>query len=123
VKLLLDAHIKKAAVAALTRRVPSIDVVHLADWRGGIFRGADDAEILRACFEEDRVLVTYDQRTIPRLLRLWAEEERPHAGVVFGDQQSVPANQPGVVAAALAKLLAQLDEMTNVVRYLRRESD
>lgn len=120
-KFLLDVHIKKAAVVALKRRVLSIYVVHLADWRGGAFRGADDAEILRACFEENRVLVTYDQRTIPSLLRLWAAEERQHAGVIFGDQDSVPANQPGVVAGALAKLLTKTDEMMNLVRYLSRE--
>jgi len=123
VKLLLDVHIKKAAVSALKRRLPSAEVVHLTDWRGGAFRSADDSEILQACFEENRVLVTYDQGTIPALLRLWAAEERPHAGVIFGDQQSVPANQSGAVSAALAKLLAEVAEMTNVVRYLRRKSD
>jgi len=123
VKLLLDVHIKRAAVTALKKRVAAIDVVHLADWRGGAFRNAEDAEILKLCFEENRVLVTYDQRTIPSLLRLWAAEERPHAGVIFGDQQSVPANEPGVFASALVKLLAETGEMTNVVRYLRRESD
>jgi hypothetical protein len=123
VKLLFDVHIKKAAVAALKRRLPAVDVIHLADWRGAAFHGADDADILQACFEENRVLVTYDQRTIPALLRLWAAEEKPHAGVIFGDPQSVPANRPGAVAAALAKLVPETGEMTNVVRYLRRESD
>lgn len=122
-KLLLDVHIKKAAVAALRRRAPALDVIQLADWRGGAFRGAEDADVLQMCFEENRVLVTYDQRTIPALLRLWSAEERPHAGVIFGDQQSVPCNQPGVVAAALMRLLTQVGEMTNVVLYLRRESD
>ena len=32
-------------------------------------------------------LVTYDRRTIPPLLKTWAEEERTHGGVVFVDEK------------------------------------
>ena len=32
-------------------------------------------------------LVTYDRRTIPPLLKDWAEEGRPHAGVIFVDEK------------------------------------
>jgi len=122
VKLLLDCHIKKASVQALQRLCPDADVVHVADWRGGALRSAEDAEILQACFEENRVLVTYDQRTIPVLLRRWAAEERPHAGVIFGDENSVPPSEPGAVAIALSHLVTEMTrlDMTNFVRYLRR---
>jgi len=121
VKLLLDGHIKKAAVAALQRRCPGIEVAHLADWRGGAFRTAQDADILAACFEEGRSFVSYDQRTIPGLLRRWAAEERPWAGVIFGDTDTVPANDPGAVARALAALVEETagSDMTNSVLYLR----
>ena len=120
-KLLLDIHISKATVAALQSNFPRIDVAHIADWRGGVFRSADDADILAACFEEERVLVTYDQRTIPSLLRLWATEERPHAGVIFGDANTVAPGNPGAVARALAVLIREMAgcEKTNMVRYLR----
>ena len=122
VKLLLDAHIKKAAVVALRRRLPSADVAHLADWRRGAFRAAEDGDILEACFAEKKVFVTYDQRTVPGLLRRWGAEERPHAGVIFGDSESVPANAPGAVASALSALIDELSgtEMTNMIRYLQR---
>ena len=122
-KLLLDSHIKKAAVTALERRCPELHVLHIADWRGGVFRTADDADILIACAEEGRVFVTYDQRTIPGLLRRWAAEDRSHAGVIFGDSDSVPANDPGAVAVALSALVKELggSDMTDVVRYLRRQ--
>jgi len=63
VKLLLDGHIKKAAVAALQRRCPGIEVAHLADWRGGVFRTAPDADILGACFEEGRSFVSCGHRS------------------------------------------------------------
>jgi len=124
VKLLLDGHIKKAVVPALQRRRPGVDVFHIADWQDGLYRAAEDADILQACFAESRVLVTYDQRTISGLLRRWAADERPHAGVIFGDNDSVPANDPGGVAAALSDFIQTASglDMTNVVRYLRRPS-
>jgi hypothetical protein len=124
VRLLLDAHIKKAAVPALEQRCPAIDVVHIANWHGGVLRTAEDEEILITCSDERRVLVSYDQRTIPDLLRRWAAEDRSHAGVIFGDSDSVPAWDPGAVAAGLSVLIQELSgsDLTNVVRYLRRRS-
>jgi hypothetical protein len=125
VKLLLDGHIKKATVAALHSRCPSVEVAHLADWRGGMFRTAPDPDILAACFEEGRSFVSYDQRTIPDLLRRWAAEERPHAGVIFGDSNTVPAHDAGSVARALASLLKDASglDLTNAVLHLRPVRD
>jgi hypothetical protein len=122
VKLLLDGHIKKAAGRTLQRRCPGIEAVHISDWQGGLFRTADDLDILMACYEENRILVTYDQRTVPGLLRRWAAAERAHAGVIFGDADSVPPSDPGAVAAALSALIQEVSgtDLTNVVRYLRR---
>jgi hypothetical protein len=122
VKLLLDGHIKKATIPALRSRCPGVDAIHIADWREGIFRTAEDSEILQACLEEARIFVTYDLRTIPNLLRRWAAEDRSHAGVIFGDGHSVPPNDPAAIATALATILKEIStsEMTNVIRYLRR---
>ncbi len=118
---LLFVHIAKATVAALQGRYPGLDVVHLADWRGGAFRTAQDTEILTACCEEKRTLVSYDQRTIPVLLRRWAADERPHAGVFFGDSNTVPASDPSAVAKSLAALIEETSEsdLTNAIMYLR----
>jgi len=122
VKLLLDGHIKKAALAALRRYCPGLDVFHIADWRSGAYRTEADAEILAACLHENRTFVTYDLRTIPGLLRDWAAQERSHAGVIFGDAGSVPPNNPGTVAASLSDLVEDSsdDDMTNVIRFLQR---
>lgn len=119
-KLLLDSHITRAVASAWQRRW-RLDVLHIADWRGGLYRAADDGEVLAACFDEGRVFVTYDQQTIPVLLRRWAEEEKPHAGVIFGDLNTVPPNRVGVVVRGLTALVEELSgsDMTNVVRYLR----
>jgi len=122
VKLLLDGHIKKAACPALQRLCPGCEAVHISDWQGGLFRTSENEDILVACFEENRVLITYDLRTVPGLLRRWAAEERSHAGVIFADSDSVPASDPGAVATALSALIQEItgSDMTNVVRYLRR---
>jgi hypothetical protein len=121
-KLLLDSHVKKAVVDALRRRAPRLDAIHLADWRRGAFLHTDDAEILAACYEEGCVWLTYDQQTVPDLLRQWAAEDRPHAGVVFGDRNTVLPNDVKAIAVAFAKLLAEIGEAdtTNLVRHLRR---
>lgn len=121
VKLLLDSHINKAAVAAIHSRCPGLEVVHIADWRGGTFRTAEDEVILAACIEEARAFVTYDLRTIPGLLRQWAAEERAHAGVIFIDRNAIAPNDAGALARALWKLVEETGEtdMTNEVRYLR----
>jgi predicted nuclease of predicted toxin-antitoxin system len=122
-KLLLDSHVKRAVVDALRVRAPGVEVVHLADWRQGALREAADADILAACQEEGRVWLTYDQQTVPDLLREWADAERPHAGVIFADRNSVPPNHAGAVAAAIARLATEVGEVdtTNLVRYLSRE--
>jgi hypothetical protein len=61
-------------------------------------------------------------RTIPTLLRRWADEQKPHAGIIFRDSKTVPPNRPGAVAEALRRLIEELSgsDMTTVVRYLRR---
>jgi hypothetical protein len=121
VKLLLDCHVAKATLGALRKTAPAIQAEHLAHWRGGAFLRAADAEILTACREEGRAFLTYDQATIPDLLRQWAAEERPHSGVIFADKNTVPPNAPAKVAGAVAQLAEQIGEAdsTNLVLFLR----
>ena len=49
-------------------------------------------------------LVTYDRRTIPRLLKTWAEEGRNHGGVIFVDEKTVSSANIGGLVRALAQL-------------------
>jgi len=121
VKLLLESHITKAALGAIRKLAPKLEAEHLANWRGGAFLRASDAEILVACQEEQRALLTYDQATIPDLLRQWAAEERVHSGVIFADKNTVKPSSPSAVAAALARLAQEFGEAdtTNMVLFLR----
>ena len=120
-KLLLDGHVAKKAVVALRRCQPGLDAQHLADWRDGERLESPDELILADCHRAGRVFVTDDLRTIPDLLRQWAEAERPHDGVVFADENTVRPDQPGAVAAALAALTDEIGmaDTTNLVRFLR----
>ena len=97
-------------------------MVHLADWRQGAFLYATDGDILAACHEDGRVWLTYDQQTVPDLLREWAAEQRPHGGVVFADRNTVPPNDAKAVAMAVVQLVAEIGktDTTNLIRYLRR---
>jgi len=49
-------------------------------------------------------LVTYDRRTIPPLLKTWAEENRRHGGVIFVDEENIPPSDVGTLVRALSKL-------------------
>lgn len=120
-RLLLDCHISKATVLAVRKRFPSLDAEHLANWRAGAFLRAADEDILAECHRERRLFVTFDQRTIPDLLRSWAAEQRPHSDVVFGDENTVKPSHPGAVAGAIARLAIEIgnSDTTNLIRFLR----
>jgi len=68
----------------------------------GDFLGTDDAACLLEAAKQRLTLVTYDRRTIPPLLKLWAEEQRPHGGVIFVDEKTIsPADIGGLVRALI----------------------
>jgi hypothetical protein len=119
VRLLLDCHISKATVQAVRKILSSREVEHLAGWRSGAFLRASDEDILSACHQERRPFVTFDQRTIPDLLRSWAAEQRGHSGVIFGDENTVKPSHPGSMAGALARLAREIgdSDTTNLVRF------
>jgi hypothetical protein len=121
-KLLLDEHISPAVAAGLCRRRPSITVSGLVDWEGGGFLGQDDAACLGHAAAHRWILVTYDRRTIPPLLKSWAEAGRHHGVVVFIDEKTIPPSNIGSqirALAALAKEAASWD-WTDRVCFLRR---
>jgi len=107
-RLLLDAHISPAVAARLRR--DGVDAFALRDWRDGELRAASDAEVLAAALAEACVLVSYDCRTIPPLLKEWGEIGRAHAGVVLIDDKTVRPSDIGGIQRALAALAAQSGE-------------
>ena len=80
-------------------------VVHaMANWEQGNFLGQDDEACLTEAARQRLTLVTYDRRTIPRLLKTWAESGRSHGGVIFVDEKTIAPSDVGGLVQALHRL-------------------
>lgn len=105
-KLLLDEHISPAVAQGLS--ATGITVAALRDWHAGAYLEAADELILQTAHADGWSLVTYDLRTIPPLLKVWAEQGLSHGGVVLVDERSIAQNDIGGLIRALSRLAASL---------------
>lgn len=122
-KLLLDEHISPKVANGVHRRNRALVIHWMAEWEGGNFLGKEDSVCLVEAGKQALTLVSYDRRTVAPLLKLWAEEERSHGGVIFVDQKTIsPANIGGLVRA-LISLASETEKMdwTNRVYFLRSQ--
>jgi hypothetical protein len=122
-KLLLDEHISPDVADGLRRRRRSFIVRWMAEWENGDFLGQEDAACLLEAAGQGLTLVTYDRRTIPPLLKVWAEQGRRHGGVIFVDEKTIsPADIGGVVRALiqLSKKTGKWDWSDRVYFLLRQ---
>jgi hypothetical protein len=104
---LLDEHVSPDVAVIVRRLRPEIPVVPLLDWHDGLWIGQTDEEILRAANLEGLSLVTYDQRTIPKLLQQLAAASEPHGGVVFVDQRTILQNEVPTLAHSIIRFWDQ----------------
>lgn len=104
-KLLLDEHISPEVAKGLRRRARELTVSALTEWQDGSFLGQDDGACLREAAARKFTLVTYDRRTIPPLLKIWAEEGRVHGGVIFVDDKTIAPSDIGGLVLALMLLV------------------
>jgi hypothetical protein len=121
-KLLLDEHISPDVAKGLRRRKRTIEVRYMVEWENGHFLGREDSACLREAALQGLTLVTYDRRTIPLLLKTWAEEERTHGGVVFVDEKTISPADIGGLVWALTRLAIETRNLdwTNRIYFLRR---
>ena len=121
-KLLLDEHISPNVAVGVRRRIRGTVVHAMVEWEAGNFLGQDDAECLRAAVGQGLTLATCDRRTIPPLLKAWAEEGRHHGGVVFIDEKTISPADIGGLVLALAALVAEgrTWDWTDRICFLRR---
>lgn len=63
--------------------------------------------ILAAAAAEGRTLVTYDEHTIPSILRAWGSDGRSHGGVVLVNNRTIRQNDFGGQIRALSALVEE----------------
>jgi hypothetical protein len=121
-KLLLDEHISPDVANGLRRRNRAIEIRYMVEWENGYFLGQEDAACLREAATQGLTLVTYDRRTIPPMLKTWAEEGRTHGGVVFVDEKTISPADIGGLVWALTRLARETGkwDWTNRIYFLRR---
>jgi len=121
-KLLLDEHISPDVAKGLRRPNRALEVRYLVEWENGLFLGQDDPACLREAAIQGLTLVTYDRRTIPPLLKTWAEEGRTHGGVIFVDEKTISPGDIGGLVWALTRLARETGnwDWTNRICFLRR---
>jgi hypothetical protein len=121
-KLLLDEHISPGVAASMRRRDRKVVVFGMAEWEDGNFLGQEDSACLQQAAIQKLTLVTYDRRTIPPLLKDWAEAGRPHAGVIFVDEKTISQADIGGLVQSLGMLLKEARDWdwTDRVCFLQR---
>ncbi len=121
-KLLLDEHVSPAVADSLRRRHRSLVAICMGEWEGGALLGQTDAVCLHLAAARKLTLVTYDRRTIPPLLKSWAEEGRKHGGVIFVDEKTISPSDTGGLVRALGGLWKKTSrwDWSNRVVFLRR---
>jgi len=121
-KLLLDEHISPDVANGLRRRNRAIEIRYMVEWEDGYFLGQEDSVCLREAAVQGLTLVTYDRRTIPPLLKTWAEEDRTHGGVIFVDEKTISPADIGGLVGALTRLARETGnwDWTDRIYFLRR---
>src|SRR5580658_2448756 len=121
-KLLLDEHISPEVAGWFRGRHNKLVVLSLVEWEEGRFLGQADELLLKEAAAQKLTLVTYDRKTIPPLLKAWAEADRVHGGVVFVDNKTIPSSDFGGLIRALQKLFQEAAkwDWTNRICFLRR---
>jgi hypothetical protein len=121
-RLLLDEHISPRVAVGIRLRDKKIIIRSMVEWENGSFLGREDSACLREAVVQKLTLVTYDCRTIPPLLKNWAEEGRQHGGVIFVDEKTISQADIGGLIQSLDKLVKEARDLdwTDRIYFLRR---
>jgi DNA helicase TIP49 (TBP-interacting protein) len=121
-RLLLDEHISLRVAVGIRLRDKKIVIRGMVEWENGSFLGQEDSACLREALVQKLTLVTYDRRTIPPLLKNWAEEGRQHGGVIFVDEKTISQADIGGLIQSLDRLVKETRDLdwTDRIYFLRR---
>lgn len=110
-RLLLDEHLSPTLARQVLAHRPDVAIVSLNTWEDGVHRGDPDPVVLSVARAQGLTLVTYDQRTIVPLLKVWGEQGTVHGGVIFIDERTLaPSDFGGLMRALVALWDAHAEE-------------
>jgi hypothetical protein len=102
--LLTDEHISPVVAVQTRRKYPGISITAMEDWRSGQFMGAPDAIFIPAAAGDGLTVLSYDLRSIPPLLKMWAAHGIDHLGIIFVDGKTIPSHDFGGLVRAIGQL-------------------
>jgi Domain of unknown function (DUF5615) len=104
-RLLLDADLSRRRIAApLERRGHDVVALQADPSR----RSLPDEQVLEWAATEARILITRNARHFQPLARLWAEEQRTHAGLIL--VWTMQSNAFRDIVAGIGRLLTERPE-------------
>src|SRR6266436_1365086 len=103
-QFLLDEHISPTVAREAAAKCRGMKIVAFMHWRRGGLMGTDDRLFLPEAKLDGLTLVSYDLKTIPPLLKEWAEQGIDHGGVIFVDTKTIAPNNFGALVAALREV-------------------
>lgn len=118
-RLLTDSHLSPE-IALAARKLASLNITPLRDWKNGINLHKKDSELLFLAAEEELTIVTFDVNTFPLGIKAHLESGHNHAGVIFISSTRFPQNHFGKISRALVELwnLHRHDDWTNRIHFL-----
>src|SRR4051812_10037724 len=124
-RVVLDEHISPAIGVATRRSCRTFRAISIHDLEDSQLLGLPDRDLLVVLAHQHLTLVTFDLKTIPKLLRSWAEQNIPHGGVIFIDEKTFAQNDIGGVARALCRLYHSHGKLdwTNRTFFLQQARD
>ncbi|MHB0874983.1 MAG: DUF5615 family PIN-like protein [Anaerolineae bacterium] len=114
---LLDEDISYRVAEGLRRR--GVDAVSVHEL-GRANQGMPDEDQLAYAAAEGRVLVTYNRADYQALDASWRVTGRPHAGIVWCAERSIPRRAIGDLVRAIEALASQHESLEGICLALPR---
>ncbi len=110
---LADENLNNKIVRGLGYRNPKIDIVTVQNMG---MSGADDPTVMRWAFENSRLLITHDVKTIPAFAHEYLEKGLPVPGILLVNHNSLIG--PVIEDLQLIAECSEISEWIGQVNYL-----
>jgi hypothetical protein len=82
-RLLADENTSHRLISSCRRLVSDFPIIHIADWKDGIWLGLDDAGLLISCAESNLVLIAFDRSTMAWHAAQLLRAGQDHGGIIL----------------------------------------